>query len=98
MNNFDFDIQHIEGSKNIFADYLSREELNSMNICLSNKDEILKAHALTGHSCANITYLFLKQHGSLSAKFKEVGSLIKNCDICLKHNKHTYTKHFPVTR
>ncbi len=71
-------------------------EINSIDPTENNKNEILKAHQLTGHSCPNITYLFLKQHKTEVPKFKEVEEVIKRCECCLKTIVKKHLKFFQL--
>ncbi len=84
------------GKNNNMADYLSRVEINTIE--LENKSEILKAHQLTGHSCANITFMFMKQQNMKMPSFKCVQDVIRRCEQCLKKNRQSVFKSFPLVR
>ncbi len=98
LNNYDSKIQHIEGSKNNVADYLSRPEVNTIEVSSESMGEIINAHTLTELACPNITYLFLKQHNKNVPKFKEVEMVLKSCESCLKKNNQGNFKIHPVIR
>ncbi len=97
LNEFQYEFQHIQGKDNNVADYLSQVEL----VTIENEDvtkNVINAHQMTGHSCPNVTYLFMQQEKMNPPSFGAIKNILRKCECCLKSNKQRLFKIFPVTR
>jgi hypothetical protein len=63
----------------------------------AKRNSVLEAHHITGHSCANNTYNFLKLHDERVGATKDyVKGVLKNCETCTKFKRNRSFKQFPT--
>jgi transposase InsO family protein len=98
LADLNFVIEYKEGKTNVVADCLSRLKVARLEVDMdADRNAVLEAHALTGHSCANNTYNFLRIHNANVGVTKDyVKGVLKACGTCLKFRKNRAFKQFPT--
>ncbi|KAG0442587.1 Transposon Tf2-9 polyprotein [Dictyocoela muelleri] len=94
LQNYDYEIKHITGDKNVLADIISRNVLinniEKMYDTLSQEEKksvISRIHEETGHGSIEVTYLYLIKNYYWPGAFKDIKDQVNSCIVCSKFRK-----------
>ncbi len=98
LEQFNFEVVHLKGDKNVIADHLSRAVELGFISKESDVEKIKEAHQLCGHGCANVTFIFMQKHYKEVPTLRAIREFVNRCSECMKFKRRSPIKMHPVLR